>query len=286
MAARQAKKSKRTQDRRMRWYREARFGMFIHWGIYAIPEGIWKGTEIEGLGEWIMNRARIPVREYEKLAGQFNPVKFNAREWVQLAKRAGMKYLTITSKHHDGFALFKSEASPYNIVDASPYGKDVIAALATSDEKRFRFSYLGRIVAAGLRDAKDVKAKMGDELKNLATVSAAMDRSVADEVKAQRRWLTILATVASSAPFVGLLGTVFGIINSFKGMQANESAGIAAVAGGIAEALYMTGFGLVVAIPAVWLYNWANASVESIGVEMTNSSSEMHDWVKKNWKAL
>ena len=135
MAARRAKKSKRTQDRRMRWYREARFGMFIHWGIYAIPEGIWKGKEIEGLGEWIMNRARIPVREYEKLAGQFNPVKFNAREWVQLAKRAGMKYLTITSKHHDGFALFKSEASPYNIVDASPYGKDVIAALARECKK-------------------------------------------------------------------------------------------------------------------------------------------------------
>jgi biopolymer transport protein ExbB/TolQ len=165
-------------------------------------------------------------------------------------------------------------------------GQDTIAVLATSDEKRFRFSYLGRIVSAGLRDAKDVKSKMGDELKNLATVSSAMDRTVADETKAQRRWLTILATVASSAPFVGLLGTVFGIINSFKGMQANESAGISAVAGGIAEALYMTGFGLVVAIPAVWLYNWANANIDSLNVEMTNSSSEMHDWVKKNWKAL
>ena len=163
---------------------------------------------------------------------------------------------------------------------------DVVAVLATSDEKRFRFSYLARIVAAGLRDAKDVKPRDSEELKNLATVDAAMARVLAEEEKAQRRWLTILATVASSAPFVGLLGTVFGIINSFKGMQANESAGISAVAGGIAEALYMTGFGLIVAIPAVWLYNWANASVESIGVEMGNSSSEMHDWVKKNWKAL
>jgi len=165
-------------------------------------------------------------------------------------------------------------------------GVDVISVLATSDEKRFKFSYLARIVAAGLRDAKDVKPRESEELKNLATVDASMARVVAEEEKAQRRWLTILATVASSAPFVGLLGTVFGIINSFKGMQANESAGIAAVAGGIAEALYMTGFGLIVAIPAVWLYNWANASVESIGVEMSNSSSEIHDWVKKNWKAL
>ena len=111
MAARRAKVSKRTQDRRMKWFREARFGMFIHWGIYAIPEGIWKGKEIEGIGEWIMSRARIPVGEYEKLAAEFNPVKFNAREWVRIAKNAGMKYLTITSKHHDGFALFKSEAS-------------------------------------------------------------------------------------------------------------------------------------------------------------------------------
>ncbi len=135
MAARRAKVSKRTQDRRMKWFREARFGMFIHWGIYAIPEGIWKGKEIEGIGEWIMSRARIPVGEYEKLAAEFNPVKFNAREWVRIAKNAGMKYLTITSKHHDGFALFKSEASSYNIVDATPYGKDVIAALARECSK-------------------------------------------------------------------------------------------------------------------------------------------------------
>ncbi|MEE2828287.1 MAG: MotA/TolQ/ExbB proton channel family protein, partial [Myxococcota bacterium] len=97
-----------------------------------------------------------------------------------------------------------------------------------------------------------------------------------------RRWLTILATTASTAPFVGLLGTVFGIINSFKGMAANESAGIAAVAGGIAEALYMTGLGLVVAIPAVWLYNWANARVEGFQSKMGIEASGLLDWVKKN----
>lgn len=130
MAKRSIKKTQQSQDRRMKWWREARFGMFIHWGLYALPEGIWKGKEIPGIGEWIQKRANIPVAEYEKLAQQFNPVKFNAKEWVQVAKDAGMKYLTITSKHHDGFALFKSESSPYNIVDATPYGKDVIAALA------------------------------------------------------------------------------------------------------------------------------------------------------------
>jgi alpha-L-fucosidase len=135
MAKAPKKPSKRTQDRRMKWFREAKFGMFIHWGLYAVPEGVWKGKEIAGIGEWIMHRAQIPVSEYEKLAEVFNPVKFNAREWVKIARDAGMKYLTITSKHHDGFALFKSDASSYNMVDATPYGKDVIAALARECKK-------------------------------------------------------------------------------------------------------------------------------------------------------
>src|SRR5690349_6096635 len=94
-------------DDPLEWWRQARFGMFIHWGLYAIPAGEWKGKPIPGIGEWIMNRAKIPVTEYEHLAAQFNPVKFNADEWVAVAKNAGMKYIVITSKHHDGFAMFK-----------------------------------------------------------------------------------------------------------------------------------------------------------------------------------
>lgn len=101
------------------WWREARFGMFIHWGIYAQPAGEWKGERIPSLGEWIMRNAKIPIPEYEKIVEQFNPVKFDAEEWVSIAKDAGMKYLVITAKHHDGFAMFKS-AHPYNIVDATP----------------------------------------------------------------------------------------------------------------------------------------------------------------------
>src|SRR5262244_1010047 len=97
-----------TQDR-LQWWTEARFGMFIHWGIYTVPAGEWNGREIEGLGEWIMNRGKIPVREYEKLAAQFNPVKFDAEKWVSIAKNAGMRYITITSKHHDGFAMYESK---------------------------------------------------------------------------------------------------------------------------------------------------------------------------------
>lgn len=114
----------------MDWWREARFGLFIHWGLYAIPAGVWRGTLYPWIGEWIMKHARIPVKDYEQLATQFYPVKFDAESWVSLAKRAGMKYITITSKHHDGFALYKSRVSPYNIVDATPYKRDPIKELA------------------------------------------------------------------------------------------------------------------------------------------------------------
>lgn len=128
-------KAMRERDARTQWFRAAKFGLFIHWGLYAIPAGEWKGKPIAGIGEWIMNRAKIPVAEYEQLAAQFNPVKFNAEEWVKLAKDAGMRYVVITSKHHDGFALFKSQVSQYNIVDATPFKRDVIGELAAACKK-------------------------------------------------------------------------------------------------------------------------------------------------------
>ena len=115
---------------RLEWWREARFGLFIHWGLYAIPAGVWNGKAVQGLGEWIMYNARIPVKDYEKLAGRFDPVEFDADEWVDIAKRAGMRYLVITAKHHDGFALFESACSSYNIAAATPFGRDVLAELA------------------------------------------------------------------------------------------------------------------------------------------------------------
>lgn len=124
------------QDPRLDWWREARFGMFIHWGLYAIPAGEWHGQKIPGIGEWIMYRARIPVAEYEQLAKQFNPVKFNAAEWVSLAKKAGQKYLVITSKHHDGFCMYKSDLTGYNIVDATPFGRDPLKELAAECQKQ------------------------------------------------------------------------------------------------------------------------------------------------------
>ena len=118
------------KNERMRWFREARFGMFIHWGLYAIPAGRWDGKEVPGIGEWIMNRASIPVAQYKALASQFNPTQFSAAEIVGLAKSAGMKYIVITSKHHDGFAMFDSKAHPFNIVQATPFKRDPLKELA------------------------------------------------------------------------------------------------------------------------------------------------------------
>lgn len=102
------------------WFQDAKFGLFIHWGVYSVL----------GDGEWVMNIRQIPIKAYEKLPAFFNPTEFDARAWVALAKAAGMKYIVITSKHHDGFAMWNSQVSDYNIVKKTPYGKDVLKMLA------------------------------------------------------------------------------------------------------------------------------------------------------------
>ncbi len=115
-------------------FRNGNYAMFVHWGIYSHIGNKYKGKTYYGIGEWIMNRnmAGIPVEEYKAVAREFNPVKFNAREWVQLAKDAGMKYIVITSKHHDGFAMYDSDASDFNIVDATPFERDPMKELAAA----------------------------------------------------------------------------------------------------------------------------------------------------------
>jgi len=127
--------TKEQMDKRMAWWREAKFGMFIHWGLYAIPAGQWKGRTIPGIGEWIMDRGRIPKEEYAQLQHQFNPVKFDAAQWVSLARRAGMKYIVITSKHHDGFCLFDSKLTDYDIM-GTPFKRDVLKELAEECQKQ------------------------------------------------------------------------------------------------------------------------------------------------------
>jgi alpha-L-fucosidase len=123
------------RDARMKWWREAKFGMFIHWGLYAVPAGTWKGKPVGDLGEWIMKNGQISAADYAGFAAQFNPGKFNADDWVRLARDAGMKYIVITSKHHDGFAMFESKASPYNICEATPFKRDPLKELAEACRK-------------------------------------------------------------------------------------------------------------------------------------------------------
>src|SRR5689334_11978453 len=102
------------------WFQDAKFGMFVHWGVYSLL----------GSGEWVMQNRSIPVTRYEWLASTFNPVKFNAHDWVALAKSAGVRYITITSRHHDGFSMFRTKATPYNIVDWTPFHRDPLKELA------------------------------------------------------------------------------------------------------------------------------------------------------------
>ncbi len=108
-----------------KWFEKAKFGLFIHWGVYSVL----------GDGEWVMNNQNISIKEYERLPSFFNPIEFDADKWVKMAKEAGMKYITITSRHHDGFSMFDSEASDYNIVDRTPYGRDVLKMLSDACRK-------------------------------------------------------------------------------------------------------------------------------------------------------
>jgi alpha-L-fucosidase len=120
------------RDARMKWWREARFGMFIHWGLYAIPAGKWGNQS--GHGEWIRTTAQIPLEEYNQLQPQFNPTKFDAAAWMKLANRAGMKYVVITSKHHDGFGLFDSKLTDWDVM-GSPFKRDIMKEIAQAARK-------------------------------------------------------------------------------------------------------------------------------------------------------
>jgi len=131
-------------DARISWWREARFGMFIHWGVYSRAGGEWKGHKVEGYAEHLMRKEKVSRKEYLELAHGFDPVKFNAEQWVLHAKQAGMKYMIITSKHHDGFAMYDSKVSDFNVVKQTAWNKDPMAALSAACKKygiKFGFYY-------------------------------------------------------------------------------------------------------------------------------------------------
>ncbi len=120
------------KDQRMKWWREARLGMFIHWGLYSIPAGKW--GDKDNYGEWIREEAHIPVGEYEKFRDEFNPIKFDADKWVKMAKAAGFKYIVITTKHHDGFCLFDSKYTDWDIAH-TPFKRDIMKEMAEACHK-------------------------------------------------------------------------------------------------------------------------------------------------------
>lgn len=126
--------TKAEKEKRMSWWTDARFGMFIHWGLYAVPAGQWKDRTDHN--EWILHTGEIPLKEYVKFAPQFNPTKFDAEKWVAMAKNAGMKYIVLTSKHHEGFCLWDSEYTDYDIIDATPFNRDILKELADQCRKQ------------------------------------------------------------------------------------------------------------------------------------------------------
>lgn len=137
--------SMKNHDQRIAWWREARFGCFIHWGVYSTFGGEWNGKPFKGYAEHMMRSQKIPRAVYaEKVVSIFNPVKFDADEWVKLIKAAGMKYVIITAKHHDGFAMFPSSVTKYNIRDATPFKRDPMRELSEACKRngiRYGFYY-------------------------------------------------------------------------------------------------------------------------------------------------
>jgi alpha-L-fucosidase len=126
----------------LKWFREAKFGLFIHWGLYSKLGGRWKDSSYYGSGEWLMNRARIPAADYARVAATFNPQDFDAHQWAQMAKDAGIRYMVVTGKHHEGFSMFNSAVTDFDIVDATPYKKDPMKDLvAACREQGIRFGF-------------------------------------------------------------------------------------------------------------------------------------------------
>jgi alpha-L-fucosidase len=130
-----ATETKAQRDARMGWWRQARFGMFIHWGLYAVPAGVWDGKPTDGAGEWIMHDLKIPVADYAAYAKQFDPEQFNADQWVSIAKAAGMKYIVMTAKHHEGFAMFPTKVDDFNINAQTLFKRDPIGEMAAACKK-------------------------------------------------------------------------------------------------------------------------------------------------------
>ena len=193
-----ANETKEQRDARMKWWREARFGMFIHWGVYSVPAGTYDGKQIGGIGEWIMRSANIPVAKYEQYAKQFNPEKFNATEWVGYAKAASMKYIVMTAKHHDGFAMYPTKVSDWNITARSEFKRDPIGEMSTACRKagiKFGVYYSQNLdwhhAGGGTAGAAWDGAQKGDFHKYVREISAPQVNELLTNYKPAVLWWDI-----------------------------------------------------------------------------------------------
>lgn len=217
-----ASETEAEKDARMAWWREARFGMFIHWGVYAVPAGVYRSEEIPGIGEWIMS-TRIPVDEYKGYAREFNPVHYDPEAWASLAKEAGMRYMVITAKHHDGFALFPSDVTDWDVVDATPHGEDLIGPLAEAAQAEglkfgLYFSqaqdwvHPGGIKRRGVWDEK----QRGDVDAYFDKIAVPQAREILTQYQPDVLWWDTPETItkAQADQFAALLPLVPGIITN------------------------------------------------------------------------
>lgn len=210
---------------RTKWFREARFGMFIHWGVYAVPAGEWEGETIKGIGEWIMRFRKIPVEKYKSYAPQFTAAKYDPQQWAELAEKAGMKYVVITSKHHDGFALYDSAVSDWDVM-ASGAKRDLLAPLAKAVRERdmkFGLYYSqsqdwihpGGATSGTIGKVWD-KAQKGDYDEYLKTIALPQAREIIERYDPAILWWDTpqKMTPERVAPFASLMAKHPQIINN------------------------------------------------------------------------
>ena len=182
--------SESEKDARMAWWDDAGVGMFIHWGLYAVPAGEYNGEKEDGLGEWIMNSKKIPIAEYEQFAKKFNPIKFDADAWVSLAKEAGMKYIVLTSKHHDGFCLWDTKYTDWNIMDATPFKRDIIKELSVACEREgIRLCFYHSIMDWHHPDAQSIFEPEYNQGRDSSKVNPNFNRYLENYMKPQLKEL-------------------------------------------------------------------------------------------------
>ncbi len=213
--------TKAQKDARMAWWRQAKFGMFIHWGIYSVPAGTYDGKRIDGIGEWIMNNGKIPVATYAEYAKSFNPTRFDADAWASVAKAAGMKYIVMTAKHHDGFAMFHTGVDGYNIYDTTAFHRDPIAEMSAACKKQgIKFGvYYSQAQdwhqpGGGAYAPHWDKAQDGDYDEYLKNISVPQVRELLTKYHPAVLWFDtpVNMTPARVAPFEALLPLDPGLI--------------------------------------------------------------------------